>query len=549
MLYSTMMQMPLTLNSILDRCGSVFADVEVISQTPSKALHKTTYGNIAARARQLASALQKVGIEPGDRVATLMWNHYAHLECYFAIPAIGAVIHTLNLRLHPDDIAYIAEHAKDRILIIDDILLPLFREFADKVQFERVIVLHYGGDDRELNGTPLEHINLEDYESFLASGNTNFEKVDIDENWACGMCYTSGTTGKPKGVLYGHRSSVLHALGFALPDAGNLSFNDTICPVVPMFHAKAWGLPYAGAMVGARQVMPGPHLDPISLLDLYRDTGVNFTAGVPTIWMRIHEELIKTPDRWPLKKPLRMFVGGSATPSSLIEKFRDIGITLQTVWGMTETSPIASVTSLRPEISELSEGEQMRYRARAGIPLPLVELRVQRDEGAIAACDGESVGELQVRGPWITASYYERPEAADSFTDDGWFCTGDVATLTSLGYVQISDRTKDLIKSGGEWISSVELENELMAHPQVAEAAVIAVAHPKWMERPLAVVVKKAGEDVSLSQLKTHLRGKFANWWIPNDVAFVDEIPKTSTGKFMKRQLREQFSDWQWRDA
>ena len=539
MLYTTMMQTPLTLNSILDRCGSLFGDVDVISQTPGKTLHKTNYATVAARARRLASALQKIGIQPGDRVATLMWNHYAHLECYFAIPAIGAVIHTLNLRLHPDDIAYIANHAEDRVLIVDDILLPLFRQFADKASFERIIVLNYGGEAHE----------FEDYEEFLASGNAEYAQVDIDENWACGMCYTSGTTGKPKGVLYGHRSSVLHALGFALPDAGNLSFNDTICPVVPMFHAKAWGLPYAAAMVGARQVLPGPHLDAESLLDLYSETGVNFTAGVPTIWMRVYDELTHKPERWSLDKNLRMFVGGSATPSSLIEKFRSLGFTLQTVWGMTETSPIASVTSLRPETEALPDDEQARYRARAGIPLPLVDLRIRCEDGSIAKNDGMTVGELQARGPWITASYYNRPDAADSFTKDGWFCTGDVATLTPLGYVQISDRTKDLIKSGGEWISSVDLENELMAHPKVAEAVVIAVAHPKWMERPLAVVVKKAGADVTENELKSHLRGKFANWWIPNDVAFVDEIPKTSTGKFMKLQLREQFADWQWRDG
>ncbi len=539
MLQSTMMQMPLTLNSILERCEAVFADVEIISQTPSKELHKTNYAQVAARARQLASALQKAGISPGDRVATLMWNHYAHLECYFGIPAIGAVIHTLNLRLHADDIAYIAEHAEDRILIVDDILLPLFQEFKDKVNFERVIVLNYGGEAHD----------FEDYEDFLASGNSSFEPVDINENWACGMCYTSGTTGKPKGVLYGHRSSVLHALGFALPDAGNLSFRDTICPVVPMFHAKAWGLPYAGAMVGARQVLPGPHLDAESLLDLCAATQVNFTAGVPTIWMRVYEELTKAPERWALNDGLRMFVGGSATPSSLIEKFRSIGLTLQTVWGMTETSPIASVSSMRPEIDLLDENAQARYRARAGIPLPLVDLRVRCEDGTIAPRDGKTVGELQARGPWITGSYYNRPDAADSFTDDGWFCTGDVAALTPLSYVQISDRTKDLIKSGGEWISSVDLENELMAHPHVSEAVVVAVAHPKWMERPLAVVVRKPGEEVSAKELQNHLRAKFAKWWIPNDVAFVEEIPKTSTGKFMKLQVREQFANWQWSDV
>ena len=536
MLQSTMMNTPLTLNSIAERCGSVFADVEIISNTPDKTLHRTTYGEVYRRSQQLASALQKAGICPGDRVATLMWNHYAHLECYFAIPAIGAVLHTLNLRLHGDDIAYIANHAEDRILIIDDILLPLFREFESQVNFERIIVLNYGGEQHA----------FEDYEQFLASGDSYPAPVAIDENWACGMCYTSGTTGRPKGVLYGHRSSVLHAMGFALPDAGNLSFRDTICPVVPMFHAKAWGLPYAGAMVGARQVLPGPHLDAESLLDLYSQTGVNFTAGVPTIWMRVYESLTREPERWNICKNLRLFVGGSATPSSLIENFRSLGMTLQTVWGMTETSPIATVSSMRPEIDALEEDEQKRYRARAGIPLPLVELRVQSEDGELAPTDGKSVGELQARGPWITASYYNRPDAADSFTSGGWFCTGDVAAITPLGYVQISDRTKDLIKSGGEWISSVDLENELMAHSAVAEACVIAVAHPKWMERPLAAVVKKPGADISSRALQDHLRQKFANWWIPEAIVFVDEIPKTSTGKFMKLKLREQFADWQW---
>lgn len=544
MLPSTMMQLPLTLNTLLDRCGSLFADVEIISRNPDKTLHRSNYGTVARRARRLASALKKAGIRPGDRVATLMWNHYAHLECYFGIPALGAVIHTLNLRLHADDIAYIAKHAEDRILIIDDILLPLFEEFKDRVAFERVIVLNYSGEYSDENGG--ERHDYEDYESFLLSGDDDFAYPQIDENAACGMCYTSGTTGKPKGVLYAHRSSVLHALGFALPDAGNLSCRDTLCPVVPMFHAKAWGLPYAAAMVGARQVLPGPHLDAESLLDLYQQTGVNFTAGVPTIWMRVLEELQKTPERWQLVPGLRLFVGGSATPSSLIEAFRKIGMTLQTVWGMTETSPIASVTTFRPEVDELDEAEQKRYRARAGLPLPLVETRVQTEDGAIADWDGETVGELQVRGPWITGSYYNRPDSADSFTDDGWFCTGDVAAITPLGYIQISDRTKDLIKSGGEWISSVDLENELMAHPAVAEAVVIAVAHPKWMERPLAVVVKKPGVDIDAETLREHLRGKFANWWIPDEVAFVDEIPKTSTGKFMKLQVREQFKDWQW---
>ncbi len=535
MLNSTMMDTPLTLDLLLERAGTVFKDVEIVSRRPDTSLHRYSNGQMYARAKQLARALVKAGIQPGDRVATLMWNHYAHLECYFGIPAAGAVLHTLNLRLQAADIAYIANHAEDRFLIVDDVLLPLLAQFREQVNFERVIVFNFGAQ---------AHAD-EDYEAFLQTGSEAVKLPVIQEDWACGMCYTSGTTGRPKGVLYGHRSSVLHALGFCLPDAGNLSVRDVCLPVVPMFHAMAWGMPYAAVMVGARQVLPGPHLDAVSLLDLYERTGTTVTAGVPTIWMAILQELDKAEREWRLQPGMRMIVGGSATPVSMVKAFEKYALSVIAAWGMTETSPIASLAQLRPEISAGDNQTRHWHRAQAGLPVPLVDVRIVNDAG-VAPWDGQTTGELQVRGPWITASYYQRPDAADSFTADGWFRTGDVAALTPRGYIHIADRTKDLIKSGGEWISSVELENEIMAHPAVAEAAVIAVAHPKWMERPLACVVKKPGHEVSPAELRAHLLASFEKWCLPNDFVFIDAVPRTSTGKFMKLKLRERFANWQW---
>ncbi len=535
MLQSTMMDQPLTLDLLLQRAATVFRDVDVTTRLPDKSLHHTNYGEVARRAGRLARALVAAGIQPGDRVATLMWNHYAHLECYFGIPAAGAVLHTLNLRLQPADIAYIAHHAEDRFLIVDDVLLPLLAQFRDEVNFERVIVFRFGGAAHE----------DEDYEAFLDSAGDAVALPAIGEDWACGMCYTSGTTGRPKGVLYGQKSSVLHAMGACLPDAVNLSSRDIIVPVVPMFHAMAWGMPYAAAMVGARQVMPGPHLDAVSLLDLYEQTGTTVTAGVPTIWMGILQELEKRERAWRLTPGMRMIVGGSATPVSMVKAYERFDLQVIAAWGMTETSPLGSLAQLRPEVAARGEDARHWYRAQAGVSVPLVDVRIVNDQGEVA-WDGESTGELQCRGPWVTGSYYLRPDAADAFTPDGWFRTGDVASITPEGTIHIADRTKDLIKSGGEWISSVELENEIMAHPAVAEAAVIAVAHPKWMERPLACVVKKPGVELGADELREHLLGSFEKWCLPNDFVFIDEIPRTSTGKFMKLKLREQFADWQW---
>jgi fatty-acyl-CoA synthase len=531
---TTMMDVPLSLNMLLERARRPFANVEVVTRRPDKSLHRTTYGEVYRRARQLAQALVKAGLKPGDRVATLMWNHSVHLETYFGIPAAGGVVHTLNLRLFPEDIAYIAQHAEDRFVMVDDCLLPLFEKFRDKVKFERIFV--YGFD-----GT-IKHA-YEDYEKFIAAPADDFRYVALDENAPCGMCYTSGTTGNPKGVVYSHRSSILHALGMTLADSASLSFRDTVLPVVPMFHVNAWTLPYLCVMVGARLAMPGPHLDAESLLDLMEKTGTTVSAGVPTIWMAILAALRKEPKRWKLKPGIRMFVGGSAVPQALFTGLEEFDMHILEAWGLTETSPIASFCRLRPEMDRLPKDEQLRLRAQAGIPVPLVEARLMGENGE-QPWDGKAVGEIEVRGPWITGSYYNRPDSADRFSPDGWFRTGDVASITPEGIICITDRSKDLIKSGGEWISSQALENEIMAHPAVAEAAVIAVPHEKWMERPLACVVKRPGMEVTPEQLRTHLKGKFADWWLPEAYAFIDAIPKTSTGKFQKLKLREMFADW-----
>jgi len=531
----TMMHYPLTLMHLLERAGSLYGSVEIVSRMPDKSMHRYTYADFYRRARSLAKALQKAGLKRGDRVGTLMWNHYVHLEAYFGIPAAGGVLHTLNLRLHPDEIAYIANHAGDRFLIVDDVLLPLLQKFRDRLKVERIIVV-------SLTGQPVPE-GMEEYESFIAEPAEDFVYPDLDEEEAAGMCYTSGTTGRPKGVVYSHRALVLHSFASAMADTLGISRHDVVLPVVPMFHVNAWGLPFTCTMVGAKQVFPGPHLDPVSLLELFKGEQVTFTAGVPTIWLGILQELEKKPGQWDLNPKLRMVVGGAAAPESLIRAFDRHNLRVVHAWGMTETTPLGTVSLLKPHMESLSVDEQYAYRAKQGLPAPFVEVRIVNEQG-VASHDGKTMGELQVRGPWIAADYYNRPDSRDSFTEDGWFRTGDVATIDPEGFVKITDRTKDLIKSGGEWISSVDLENALMGHPAVAEAAVIAVPHPKWQERPLAVVVLKEGARATEEELIQHLAPRFAKWWLPDGVVFVEEIPRTSAGKFLKAKLREQFKDW-----
>ncbi len=521
-----MMDFQLTLPHILKRAETFFGDNEIVTRLPDRSFHRTTYRDVMARSKRLAVALDKLGLARGDRVATLCWNHSQHHEAYFGVPCGGFVLHTLNLRLHPNDLAYIAAHANDRAVIVDRSLLPLLEQFRDRTRIEHVFVVE------------------DSYEELLATASADeWRDPDLDENEAAAMCYTSGTTGLPKGVVYSHRSTVLHALGVGANNPLGLgtSVNDTILPVVPMFHANSWGYPYLATLLGAKLVYPGPHLDPESLLDAFVDEHVTWTAGVPTIWLGILQELEAHPDRWDLSAMKGMLAGGAAVPRALIAGFRRRGLTVVQGWGMTETSPVASTATLFGELAEADEDTQLDFMAMAGMPLPFVEIRARVGDDEIP-WDGETMGELEVRGPWVASGYYDTPEQADRWTEDGWFRTGDIVSIHPRGYIQIKDRSKDVIKSGGEWISSVDLENALMAHPAVSEAAVIAIPDPKWSERPLAAVVLKTGQSVTADELRDFLAPNFAKWWLPERIEFVDEIPKTSVGKFRKTALREQFS-------
>ena len=536
---STMMQVPLSLNHFLERAGTLFPTNEIVSRLPDKSLVKHSYGQFYDRTRRLAQGLQNLGVRKGDRVATLCWNHHAHLECYFGIPAAGAVMHTLNLRLSAEEIAWIANDAQDTILIIDDVLLPLYRQFAHLYTFDKVIVFAFSGAE-----VPSEFM---DYEQWLASTDASrFAYAPHAEDDPVSMCYTSGTTGRPKGVVYSHRSTVLHTLVASLGDFWSLRGTDVVMPVTPMFHANSWGIPYGAVMMGVKLVFPGPHLHPDDLLDLMQLEPPTLSLGVPTIWMGLIQTyeaaLTSHPGRWKLPAGMRSLVGGAAVPEALIRAFDKHGIWILQGWGMTETSPVCTISYPKAELRDAPLDERYRRAAMAGIPVPLVDLRIRNDEGQDAAWDGQHVGELQVRGPFITGSYHQVPVSEDKFSADGWLRTGDVASVDSLGFVKITDRTKDLIKSGGEWISSVDLENALMAHPGIAEAAVIAIPDEKWSERPLACVVAKPGHAPQAPELADHLmKMGFAKWQVPDRYEWLAAVPRTSTGKFYKLKLREMF--------
>ena len=534
-----MMDYPLTLSTIFRRAETLYAGREVVTRLADKSLRRTTYGDFAVRTRRLARALCGLGIRLGDRVATLGWNHSQHLEAYFGIPLAGAVLHTLNLRLHPDELAYIVNHAEDCAVLVDESLLPLWEQVRRQVKVPITIVV--GATKTPPDGSL-------DYESLLASSEPApllDDRADPDERDAAAMCYTTGTTGNPKGVLYSHRALTLHTLAICLADSIALTERDVVTPVVPMFHANAWGLPFACVMVGAKMAMPGPHLDPASLLDLFQRERVTITAGVPTIWFGVLQLLDANPGRHDISSITRMFVGGSAVPQSLIEAFdRRYGIRIIQGWGMTEMSPLGSLAHVPLAIEGAGDEATFRYRAKQGRPLPFVEIRARNEDGLVP-WDGQTMGELEVRGPWIASAYYKNPDAGDRFTDDGWFRTGDIVTIDATGTIQVQDRSKDLIKSGGEWISSVALECALMGHPSVAEAAVIPVTHPKWDERPIAAVVLKPGAVASPSDLRSFLAPQFPKFWLPDAFEFVDAIPRTSAGKFKKSALRERFKDYQ----
>jgi len=534
----TMMQTPLTMRVLMERAALFAPDAEVVSKMRDT-IHRYTYAEMDRRGRQLANALVKLGIRRGDRVASLAWNSYRHLELYYAVPCMGAVLHTLNLRLAADQLAYVINHAEDSVICVDEDLLPILEKLDGQIPaVKHFIVMSNTGKFT----TKLKPAH--DYEQLIAAEKPEFAWPELDENSPMGLCYTSGTTGNPKGAMYTHRSNYLHTITQCLTESMGIARTDTVMAVVPMFHANAWGLPYACCMLGVKQVFPGPTMDGASICRLIEDERVTFTAGVPTIWMGVKNELESNPGKYDLSSLKTMVCGGSAPPRALIDWFETkLGIEFHQAWGMTETSPLGSVTKLKSKMKDWPREKILDVKQRCGIIAPGLEARIVDDNGNEAAHDGVEMGRLLVRGPWIASEYY-KADAPERFPD-GWFDTGDIATIDAEGYIAIADRAKDVIKSGGEWISSVDMENAIMAIPGVAEAAVIGVNHPRWQERPLACVVVKPGEAVTKQQVLDYLASKFAKWWLPDEVLFIDSLPKTSVGKFDKKVLRAQFADYE----
>lgn len=530
-----MMDTPLSLVMLIERAEKFFPKKEIISRT-HKGIFKYTYKDMAKRTRSLASALAKLGVEKGERVGTFAWNHHRHLEVYFAAPAMGAVLHTINIRLSKEHISYIVNHAEDKVLIIDVDLLPLIEQVKDELKtVETFIVMT---DEESLPESTLSP--LYSYEQLLSEGDETFAfSTDIEENDPAGMCYTSATTGLPKGVVYSHRGIALHSMVAGMTDTLGVTETDRVMPVVPMFHANAWGLPFVSTWLGATQVFPGPAMTPQVIAEMMDEYKVTLSAGVPTIWLGLLQELEKgTYDTSAIRAVL---CGGAAAPKEMIRAFEvDYGIPFLHAYGMTETTPLVTVSRLKSYQTDLPENERLEIRSKQGLVVPGLQIKIVDDGGNEVEADGQQMGELLVKGPWIADSYYKDECSIRAF-EDGWLHTGDVVTIDGEGFVKLVDRTGDLIKSGGEWISSVDLENALMAHKDILEAAVVAVPHPKWQERPVAFVVARenaiAGKEELLTFLEEEL--KFARWWLPDDVHFIAEIPKTSVGKFLKRDLRE----------
>ena len=535
-----MMQTQLLISAIAQHAEKFHGDREIVSVTADNPRHRYTIREAMARAKQLAQALARLGVRHGDRVASLAWNDYRHLEIYYGVSGSGYVCHTINPRLFPEQIVYIINHAEDRFICVDAMFVPLLEAIADKIpNVEGFIVMT---DEAHMPDTALSNVMC--YETLIAAETPEFDWPDFDERTASALCYTSGTTGNPKGVLYDHRSTILHAYGALAIDIAGMSSRDVVLPVVPFFHVNAWGVPYSALMAGAKLVLPGPKMgDGEALYELMDTENVTMALGVPTVWLALLQYTEKAGKR--LDKLQRSLVGGAAVPRAMIEAFRDKhGVELRQGWGMTETSPIGTVNTLKAGLEGLSGDEQLDLATKAGRGIFGVELRIVDDNGEELPWDGKAFGALQVRGPWVCSDYFKLEGSGGTHTKDGWFETGDVATIDARGYVAITDRTKDVIKSGGEWISSIELENTAMGHPAVAEAAVIGVPHPKWTERPLLVVTTAEGQDVSKEDLLAYFDGKVATWWVPNDVVFVDELPHTATGKVKKIELRKQFTDY-----
>jgi acyl-CoA synthetase (AMP-forming)/AMP-acid ligase II len=532
-----MMQQPLLISSLLVHAERHHSDQQIVSRRVEGDLHRCSYRELAARARRLANAMAALGVREGERVGTLAWNGYRHMELYYAVSGSGAVLHTLNPRLHPDQLVWIADHAEDQVLCFDASFLPLVEAVAERVKTVRHFVLMC---DRAHMPAATRIPDLLCYEDLIEAESSRFDWPLFDENRASSLCYTSGTTGNPKGALYSHRSTVLHTYAAALPDSLNCSARDTILPVVPMFHVNAWGLPYVACAVGAKLVFPGPFLDGPSLHALFESEGVTLSAGVPTVWQGLlaHVEA----NHLSFSTMRRTVIGGSACPPAMMDAFQQrYGVQVLHAWGMTELSPLGTACTLKGHQLELPEAERALIQAKQGRVVFGVDMKIVDDEGQPLPHDGQAAGELLVRGPWVIRGYF-KGDGGDPL-HDGWFPTGDVATIDADGFMQITDRAKDVIKSGGEWIGSIDLENIAMAHPAVALAACIAARHPKWDERPLLVVVKKPGAELTREALLQFYEGRIAKWWLPDDVVFVDAIPLGATGKVQKNKLREQFRE------
>ena len=533
-----MQDWPLLCHRIIDHAALFHGDRKVISRSIEGPIHTTNYRNVRARALKVSQRLEKDGIKLGDRVATLAWNTWRHLEAWYGIMGVGAIYHTVNPRLFPEQICWIVNHAEDRMMFVDLTFLPILEKHAEGLKtIERFVILT---DAAHMPKTTLK--NAVAYEDWIGEVDGDFAWKDFDENTAAGMCYTSGTTGNPKGVVYSHRSNVLHSMISAIPDAMNVSSRDVILPVVPMFHANCWGLALTSPMVGATLVMPGAKMDGASIYELLNTYKVSFTAAVPTVWLMLLQDLEKTGQKLPHLK--RVVIGGSACPRAMTKTFQDVyGVEVIHAWGMTEMSPLGSLCTMKPEYAGLTGEARLDIQQKAGHPPFGVEMKITDDAGKDLPWDGKTFGRLKVRGPAVARSYY-RVDNDPVFEKDGWFDTGDVATIDQHGYMQITDRSKDVIKSGGEWISTIDLENLAVGHPKVAEAAAIGVRHPKWDERPLLVIVLKKGETATKEEILGFMQGKIAKWWMPDDVAFVEEIPHTATGKIQKMTLRQRFKDY-----
>ena len=541
-IHDLMMDYPLTLTHFFERSRRLFARKTLATRRPGQALFRYTYADFAERTFRLAGVLRDLGVRKGDRVATLAWNSHRHLELYWAIPLSGAVLHTLNFRLSAADLTYIINHAGDTVIFVDASVWPVLAAIRDRLPAVRAIVVMRDGAPA-FGGDAPGPADLPEYEGLLAAATPLAEWPPAAETDAVAMCYTSGTTGHPKGVVYTHRALYVHCLAQALTDSMALSENDVILHIVPMFHANAWCVPFCGTMLGSTQIFGGPNPQPRDICQLVQAEKVTFVGAVPTVWIAV-KELVER-EGYDISSIRCIPIGGSAAPRSLLEHYdKAFGASMMHAWGMTEMSPLGTLSRLKSYMHDWPEDARYAVRATQGYVSVGVELRIVDEAGHEQPWDGQAMGEIQVRGPWIIRAYYDNPESADRFTVDGWFRTGDVATVDPEGYVRITDRTKDLIKSGGEWISSIDVETMIMGHPKVLEAAVIAVPHPRWMERPLACVVPRPGVVLDPAEIIDYLRPRLAKWALPDEVVLLEAVPKTSVGKFDKKVLRERFRDW-----